>query len=176
MDIPGGSSLQRALPPDVYEERKQMMRLTTLCYISRGDRVLLLHRVKKNHDENAGKWIGIGGHLEENESPEECILREIREETGLTVTGLRLRGILTFILPAWGNELTFLYTAQTEEEALPDCAEGDLQWVPEKDILSLPLWEGDRVFLPMLKQRTDCFSLKLIYDEDGELTGWEELL
>ena len=147
------------------------MRLTTLCYIERDGQVLMLHRVKKQQDENAGKWIGIGGHLEENESPEECILREIREETGLTVSNLRLRGILTFILPAWGNELTFLYTAKTEETALPECAEGVLRWVPAEEIPSLPLWEGDRLFLPLLNTRQDCFSLKLIYDAEGNLTG-----
>ena len=152
-------------------QREPFMRLTTLCYIERDGQVLMLHRVKKQQDENAGKWIGIGGHLEENESPEECILREIREETGLTVSGLQLRGILTFILPAWGNELTFLYTAKTEETFLPDCTEGVLRWVPAEEIPSLPLWEGDRLFLPLLNTRQDCFSLKLIYDAEGNLTG-----
>ena len=147
------------------------MRLTTLCYIERDGQVLMLHRVKKQQDENAGKWIGIGGHLEENESPEECILREIREETGLTVSGLRLRGILTFILPAWGNELTFLYTARADRAELPDCPEGVLRWVPIDEIPRLPLWEGDRLFLPLLKTRQDCFSLKLVYDAGGNLTG-----
>ena len=147
------------------------MRLTTLCYIERDGQVLMLHRVKKAGDENAGKWIGIGGHLEADESPEECVLREIREETGLAVTGLRLRGILTFILPAWGNELTFLYTARTEAEALPECAEGVLEWVPFEKVDALPLWEGDRVFLPLLRARQDCFSLKLIYDGEDRFLG-----
>ena len=147
------------------------MRLTTLCYIVRDGQVLMLHRVKKRQDENAGKWIGIGGHLEADESPEECVLREIREETGLAVTGLRLRGILTFILPAWGNELTFLYTARTEAEALPECAEGVLEWVPLEKVDVLPLWEGDRVFLPLLRTRQDCFSLKLIYDGEDRFLG-----
>ncbi len=147
------------------------MRLTTLCYIERDGQVLMLHRVKKQQDENAGKWIGIGGHLEADESPEECVLREIREETGLAVTGLRLRGILTFILPAWGNELTFLYTARTESEALPECAEGVLEWVPLEKVDALPLWEGDRVFLPLLRTRQDCFSLKLIYDGEDRFLG-----
>ncbi len=147
------------------------MRLTTLCYIERDEQVLMLHRVKKAGDENAGKWIGIGGHLEADESPEECILREIREETGLAVTDLRLRGILTFILPAWGNELTFLYTARTESDEVPECSEGVLKWVPIKEIPKLSLWEGDRIFLPLLKSRPDCFSLKLIYDAEGNLTG-----
>ena len=147
------------------------MRLTTLCYIERDGQVLMLHRVKKAGDENAGKWVGIGGHLEADESPEECILREIREETGLAVTGLRLRGILTFILPAWGNELTFLYTAKTESDEVPDCAEGVLKWVPAEQINTLPLWEGDRIFLPLLRTRQDCFSLKLIYDREDRFLG-----
>ncbi len=147
------------------------MRLTTLCYIERDGQVLMLHRVKKAGDENAGKWIGIGGHLEADESPEECILREIREETGLAVTGLRLRGILTFILPAWGNELTFLYTAKAESDEVPDCAEGVLKWVPAEQINALPLWEGDRIFLPLLRTRQDCFSLKLIYDREDRFLG-----
>ena len=147
------------------------MRLTTLCYIEYEHRYLMLHRVKKREDENAGKWIGIGGHLEEGESPDECVLREIREETGLPVHDLRLRGIITFILPAWGNELTFLYTARTEIETLPDCDEGILRWVPVDQVENLPLWEGDRLFLPLLKTRQDCFSLKLLYDARGKLTG-----
>jgi 8-oxo-dGTP diphosphatase len=133
---------------------------------------VMLHRIKKAQDENQGKWIGIGGHLEENESPEECVLREAKEETGLSLTGLRLRGIITFILPDWGNELTFLYTAETKDSDLPDCPEGVLKWVPIDQVDSLPLWEGDRVFLPLLRTRRDCFSLKLIYRPGGELDRW----
>lgn len=148
------------------------MRLTTLCYIQRGDCYLMMHRVKKAQDENAGKWIGIGGHLEENESPEECIRREVREEVGLPIENLRLRGIITFILPDWGNELTFLYTASTREKTLPECGEGVLRWVPIGQVTELPLWEGDRVFLPLLQSRADCFSLKLTYAPGGALIDW----
>ena len=148
------------------------MRLTTLCYIEKDGCYLMLHRVKKALDENQGKWIGIGGHMEENESPEECVLREVQEETGLTVTDLRLRGVITFILPDWGNELTFLYTAKTGQSDVPDCPEGILKWVPVDAVESLPLWEGDRVFLPLLRTRQDCFSLKLIYRPGGELAGY----
>ena len=145
------------------------MRLTTLCYIERDGCYLLMNRNKKTNDENEGKWIGVGGHLEENEAPEECVLREIKEETGLEVTNLRLRGIITFILPDWGNELTFLYTAKTETvETLP-CSEGTLAWIPISKIPELPLWEGDRIFLPLLQSRQDCFSLKLIYAPGGAL-------
>ena len=143
------------------------MRLTTLCYAENSGRWLMMHRVKKDAEENAGKWIGLGGHLEDNESPEECVRREILEESGLQVTDLRLRGIITFILPDWGNELTFLYTARTDTEELPECAEGELKWIPIDEVLSLPLWEGDRVFIPLLQSRQDCFSLKLEYAPGG---------
>ena len=145
------------------------MRLTTLCYVERDGCWLMMHRTKKEQDENAGKWIGLGGHLEADESPEECIRREIAEEAGIRVTDLRLRGIITFILPDWGNELTFLYTARTDEEKLPVCPEGELKWVPVDQVLSLPLWEGDRVFIPLLRTREDCFSLKLVYAPGGQL-------
>lgn len=145
------------------------MRLTTLCYVERDNCWLMMHRTKKDQDENAGKWIGLGGHLESGESPEECIRRELMEEAGIRVSDLRLRGILTFILPDWGDELTFLYTARTDTESLPECTEGELKWVPADDVLSLPLWEGDRAFLPLLNTRSDCFSMKLIYAPGGRL-------
>lgn len=147
------------------------MRLTTLCYIERDECYLMMNRNKKSNDENEGKWIGVGGHLEENESPEECVLREIKEETGLEVTDLRLRGIITFILPDWGNELTFLYTAKTDTAEAAPCSEGTLAWIPISKIPALSLWEGDRIFLPLLQSRQDCFSLKLIYSPGGALTG-----
>lgn len=149
------------------------MRLTTLCYVERDGCYLMLHRIKKAQDENAGKWIGIGGHLEENESPEECVRREALEETGLRLTHLTLRGILTFILPDWGNELTFLYTARAEGAPKRECAEGVLRWVPVEEVPRLPLWEGDRVFLPLLRERRECFSLKLVYAAGGKLLRYE---
>ncbi len=145
------------------------MRLTTLCYIEQDGCWLMLHRVKKADDENAGKWIGIGGHLEADESPEKCVRREILEETGLTVTDLTLRGLITFILPDWGNEFTFLYTARTDQTPSASCAEGVLRWVPLDQVLGLPLWEGDRVFLPLLMNGDRVFSLKLIYLPGGAL-------
>lgn len=148
------------------------MRLTTLCYIQRDDCFLMLHRTKKDQDENAGKWIGIGGHLEENEAPEECVRREAMEETGLQLTGLRLRGVITFILPAWGNELSFLYTAEASGDPRPDCPEGELKWIPLKSIPDLPLWEGDRVFLPLLQTRQAPFDLKLVYDREDNLLSY----
>ena len=149
-----------------------VMRITTLCYAERNCCWLMMHRIKKDQDENAGKWIGIGGHLEDSESPDECILREAKEEAGLQLSGLRLRGIITFILPDWGNELTFLYTACADQAELPECPEGDLRWVPKEEVLSLPLWEGDRVFLPLLSVSEDCFSLKLIYQPGGRLSEY----
>ncbi len=149
------------------------MRLTTLCYAENDGRWLMMHRTKKAADENAGKWIGLGGHMREDESPEECVRREVREEAGLELEGLRLRGILTFILPDWGNELTFLYTARAEDRELPECDEGELRWIRIEEAEKLPLWEGDRIFLPLLRTREDCFSLKLIYAPGGALERWE---
>ena len=148
------------------------MRLTTLCYIEKDGCWLMMHRVKKDADENAGKWIGIGGHLEENESPEECIRREAREEAGAELKDLRLRGIITFILPDWGNELTFLYTARADNVELSKNCEGILDWIPIEKVSDLPLWEGDRIFLPLLQTRNDVFSLKLVYEPGGALSSW----
>ena len=147
------------------------MRLTTLCYVQRGECWLMMHRVKKEEDENAGKWIGIGGHLEENESPEECIRREALEETGMNLTDLKLRGIITFILPDWGNELTFLYTAQTEAAELKECSEGVLKWIPIENVMDLPLWEGDRIFHRLLDEGVPFFRLELVYSGEKLLTA-----
>lgn len=143
------------------------MRLTTLCYLENDGCYLMMNRVRKQNDENQGKWIGVGGHLEEDESPEECIRREVLEETGARLTQWKLRGILTFILPDWGNEMTFLYTGKAEGDIREECDEGILQWIPKERIMDLPLWEGDRVFLPLLQTREDCFSLKLVYEKGG---------
>ena len=145
------------------------MKLTTLCYVENKGCWLMLHRIKKKQDENEGKWIGIGGHMEEHETPEECIRREAMEEAGLELKNLKLRGILTFILPKWGNELTFLFTADTENTELPESEEGVLQWVPVEKVEQLNLWEGDRLFLPLLRSRKEVFSLKLVYDEEDRL-------
>ncbi len=147
------------------------MRITTLCYAENNGRWLMMHRTKKKADENAGKWIGLGGHLQEDETPEECVRREVREEAGLELQNLRLRGILTFILPDWGNELTFLYSAEAEDLPLPECREGELRWIPADQVMDLPLWEGDRAFLPLLTSRREVFSLKLVYAPGGALLG-----
>lgn len=147
------------------------MKNTTLCYIRDGSRWLMLHRVKKEQDPNAGKWIGVGGKFEEGESPEECLLREVREETGLTLTDYRFRGIVTFASKKWETEHMYLYTATGFSGTLGECHEGVLAWQEESAIAGLPLWEGDRVFLELLRQDAPFFTLKLCYDTDDCLTG-----
>ena len=142
------------------------MKNTTLCYIRRGDEILLLHRIKKAHDENEGKWIGVGGKLEEGESPDECLLREVREETGLRLTDWRCRGIVTFVSDRWEGEYMHLFTADGFEGALSDCSEGELKWVPRRAIPTLPQWEGDRIFLGLIERDTPFFHLKLCYEGD----------
>ncbi len=140
---------------------------TTLCYLERDGQVLLLHRTSKNRDVNAGKWIGVGGKCREGESPEECLCREVWEETGLTLTAYRFRGIVTFSAPPWPGEYMFLYTASGWTGDLTDCPEGELAWIPKGDVLSLPLWEGDRIFLRLLEEDAPFFSLKLCYEGDA---------
>ena len=143
------------------------MKNTTVCYLERGTQYLLLHRTKKENDENAGKWIGVGGKCEENESPEDCMLREVREETGLSVTQHRLRGVITFVSDAWEGQYMYLFTASKWHGALTDCDEGELAWVERADMLHLPLWEGDRIFLALLAEERPFFSLKLVYQGDS---------
>ena len=139
---------------------------TTLCYISRGDEYLMLHRVKKENDLNRDKWIGFGGKLEENESPEEGILREVKEETGLTLTDLQYRGIVTFVSDRYEGEYMHLFTAERFEGELLDCDEGEIAWIRKADFAALPQWEGDRIFLKLLEDGAGFFSLKLCYEGD----------
>lgn len=139
------------------------MKNTTLCYIEKDGCYLLLHRVKKEHDLNRDKWIGIGGKFEENESPEECLLREVREETGLTLTDYRYCGIVTFVSDCWEGEYMHLFHAEGFEGTLTDCDEGTLEWIPIPDFDRLPQWEGDRIFLRLMQARAPFFSLKLCY-------------
>jgi len=139
------------------------MKNTTLCYITQGDQVLMLHRVKKKNDLNQDKWIGIGGKFEENESPEECLLREAKEETGLTLTSWQCRGIVTFLSDRWEGEYMYLFTADGFEGELKECDEGDLQWISREFLDSLPKWEGDKIFLELLWQNAPFFLLKLRY-------------
>lgn len=139
------------------------MKNTTLCYIEDGARYLMLHRVKKQNDENRDKWIGIGGRFEEGESPEDCVLREVYEETGLTLTRYRYRGIVTFVSDEWGTEYMHLFTADGYTGALTDCDEGDLAWVDKAAVTALPIWPGDKIFLRLLAEEAPFFSLKLVY-------------
>ena len=140
---------------------------TTLCYVTRGDQALMLHRVKKEKDINKDKWIGIGGKFEEGETPDECLLREAYEETGLELTGWQCRGVVTFLTndPTQG-EFMYLFTADGFEGDLKQCDEGDLQWVSRDFLDQLPKWEGDKIFLDLLWQDAPFFLLKLRYDGD----------
>ena len=139
---------------------------TTLCYITRGDQVLMLHRVKKENDLNRDKWIGIGGKFEKDETPDECLLREAYEETGLTLTSWKCRGIVTFLSDRWEGEYMYLFTADGWEGELKECDEGDLQWISRDSLDALPKWEGDQIFLDLLWQDAPFFLLTLRYSGD----------
>ena len=140
---------------------------STLCYITRGDAVLMLHRVKKKNDINHDKWIGIGGKFEGDETPDECLLREAREETGLTLTSWQCRGVVTFLTENPGDgEYMYLFTADGFEGEMKECDEGDLQWVSREFLDDLPKWEGDQIFLDLLWQDAPFFLLKLRYAGD----------
>ena len=139
---------------------------TTLCYITRGDEVLMLHRVKKKNDVNQDKWIGIGGKFEADETPDECLLREAKEETGLTLTSWKCRGVVTFLTTDGFGEYMYLFTADGFEGDLQDCPEGELKWVSREFLDQLPKWEGDQIFLDLLWQDAPFFLLKLCYDGD----------
>ena len=143
------------------------MKQTTLCYMERDGQYLMLHRIKKQHDASHGKWIGVGGKCEADESPDECMLREVREETGLQVLDWRYRGIVTFVSDEWPSEYMHLFTATRWSGQLSPCDEGELAWVSWADIPGLSLWEGDRIFLRLIMDpQQPFFSLKLIYRGD----------
>ena len=144
--------------------RGDTMKNTSLCYIERDGKYLMLHRTKKVNDENHDKWIGVGGKFEEGESPEECMLREVQEETGLTLTQWRYRGIVTFVSDEWGGEYMHLFTADGYSGELKSCEEGELEWVEKERLYSLPIWEGDKIFLRLLDSGRPFFSLKLCYE------------
>lgn len=156
------------------------MKLTTLVYLERGDCYLMLHRTKKENDLNRDKWIGVGGKLEAGESPEDCMRREVREETGLTVTSHRLAGVVTFVSNEAPTEYMFLYTVDAWQGRETDCDEGELAWIDKDALLDLTLWEGDRIFLRLLREHHPFFSLKLVYEGerltyaalDGKEIAW----
>ena len=146
------------------------MRNTTLCYLEKDGKYLMLHRTKKEKDVNKGKWLGIGGGFEGRESPEECAQREIFEETGLTAHNLKLRGIVTFDCDVADIEYMFIFTTNQFTGEMIECNEGDLVWIEKENILSLNLWEGDKYFLELINNNSNFFSMKLTYKSD-ELIG-----
>ena len=137
---------------------------STLIYIEREGQYLMLHRTKKENDCNHDKWIGIGGKFEDGESPEECMLRETHEETGLTLTDWRYRGIVTFVSDRWETEYMHLFTASGFTGTPKECDEGELAWIGKEELLRLPIWEGDKIFLRLLDTSEPFFSLKLRYE------------
>ena len=142
------------------------MNFTTLCYIEKENKYLMLHRTSKKKDGNKDKWIGVGGHFEKGESPEECLLREVKEETGLELTSYQFRGIVTFISDEWPDEYMCLYTADRYTGDIGNCDEGELVWVEKGKIMDLNIWEGDKIFLKLLMENQPFFSLKLEYKGD----------
>lgn len=139
------------------------MKMTTLCYPERDGKYLMLHRTKKEQDENRDKWIGVGGKFEDGESPEDCMRREVLEETGLSVTQFRYRGIVTFVSDIYPCEYMHLFTCTDWTGELSECDEGELAWIGKRELRDLTLWEGDRIFLDLLEADAPFFSLKLIY-------------
>lgn len=145
---------------------------STLCYIERDERYLMLHRVKKARDANHDKWIGVGGKLEEDESPEECVCREVLEETGLTLTDYRYRALVTFVSDCCEGEFMHLFTATGFEGEIRECDEGVLEWIEKTELMKLPMWEGDRIFLEMIARPAPFFSLKLQYTGEHLAGAW----
>lgn len=139
------------------------MKLTTLCYIERENKYLMLHRISKENDPNKDKWIGVGGKFEDRESPEECMIREVKEETGLDLVKYQYRGLITFASDKWETEYMHLFTADDFTGELKNCEEGVLEWVEKERILDLTLWEGDKIFLELLQKEKNFFTVKLEY-------------
>ena len=137
---------------------------TSLCYLERNGKYLILHRTKKANDENQDKWIGVGGKFEPGETPDECALREVKEETGLTMTDFRLRGLIIFVSDVWGTEYMYLYTATKWRGEMIECDEGELVWLDKKELFKKNLWEGDKLFLKALDERDEFFMMKLRYE------------
>lgn len=152
------------------------MKNTTLCYLERDGAYLMLHRVKKENDENRDKWIGVGGKFNNGESPFDCAKREVFEETGLTLSSLKYRGIVTFVSDEYGTEYMHLFTSDDfSGEIKRECDEGILEWVEKDKISKLNLWEGDKLFLELLKTENRFFSLKLTYSGDSLVSHVLEL-
>ncbi len=141
------------------------MQNTTLIYIENDSKYLMLHRTKKEHDCNKGKWIGIGGKFNETESPEECVVREVKEETGLTLLSMEYRGIVTFVSDDNFTEYMHIFWSKDFSGTLCECDEGELEWVEKSKMNALPHWKGDEIFLNLLELRVPFFSLKLVYEK-----------
>lgn len=149
------------------------MILSTVCYIEKDNKYLMLHRTKKKNDVNKDKWIGIGGKFEERESPEECIVREVKEETGLTLKSYKLRCIVTYVSPSWKTEYMYVFTSDDfEGELASECNEGDLQWIDKSQIANINTWEGDKIFIEKMQNDDNFFTLKLEYNDD-KLVNYE---
>ncbi len=142
------------------------MKMTTLCYLERDGKYLMLHRTKKEKDENRDKWIGVGGKFKAGESPEDCMRREVWEETGLTVTAFAYRGIVTFVSDIYPCEYMHLFTVSEWEGTPHECDEGELAWIDKQELYRLPMWEGDRIFLDLIRTPSPFFSLKLTYQNE----------
>lgn len=142
------------------------MILSTVCYIEKEGKYLMLHRTKKKNDINEGKWLGIGGKFEDKESPEDCIIREVKEETGLALNSVKLRGILTFINTICETEYIYVFTSNDFTGNLIECNEGELKWVEKEKVASLNLWEGDKIFVEKIKEESPFFTIKYVYDGD----------
>ena len=182
-DVPEGIYELHALPLEteapnqtgvraVLEKCRKAYKMTTLCYIRKNDSYLMLYRNRKENDENEGKWIGIGGKIEEGESPEQCVRREVFEETGLTLLEYTFKGIVTFVNDVWDNEYMMLYEGTAfSGELRSECDEGELAWIPFDQIMDLPLWEGDRVFLEKLISGEEDASCRLEYHNDHLITA-----
>lgn len=140
--------------------------ITTLCYIEKHEKYLMLHRTKKEKDVNAGKWIGVGGKLEEGENLSQCLVREIKEETGLSAEKYRFRGIVVFHFNEDAPLYMYLYTCHAFSGELQECKEGELKWIEKKDLFQLNLWEGDKIFLPLIQEERPLFYLTLHYNDD----------
>lgn len=139
---------------------------TTLCYLEQNGCYLMLHRVKKKNDVNHDKWIGVGGKFEPGEDARACALREVYEETGLTMRAPRHRGIVDFYCPPWPAERMHLFTCSDFTGTMTDCDEGTLEWVPKQAVQALPIWPGDKLFFRLLEQDAPFFHLELYYDGD----------
>ncbi len=145
----------------------KIMKKTTICYIENDGRYLMLHRTKKEKDDNKNKWIGVGGKIEEGETPDECLLREVYEETGLSLKSFVFRGIVHFRSEYFANEEMYLYTSNDFSGEIKECSEGELEWILKEDVLKLNLWEGDKIFLQKLMDDNQFFELFLFYEKDN---------